>query len=178
MSSEIIYHQEVTRLPANANVHAEDLYFHLVQMGSSNCYECDHRRPGGNGRRSRSWNLISMGTRAQVLNTAILLAGDCEGGMLKLGSASASATPEQHIRKVRKLLANAESKDLRNGIAYKGHAVYITLKAKDPATNQDRFFDFVNPGEIREFLSAHADRLAEKVVVAWGMANISGPEMR
>lgn len=178
MSSEIIYHQMVTRLPAQPSANEQDLYFYMAQAGSSNCFEIDYRSPGKCGRRSRAWNLIAMGTRAQVLSTAIMLAGDCEGGMLKIGSASAYAAPEKLIRKVRKLLDEAQNTDLRYGISYKGEPVTLTLKVKDGATDKDRLLDSFRPPEMADFLAAHAERLAQKAFVAYAMANVHGPEMR
>lgn len=178
MSSEIIYHQTMTRLPSTVGGNQVDLYFHLIQIGSSNCFETDYRRPNRCGRRSRDWSLISCGTKAQVLNTAIHLSGDCEGGMLKLGNASAYASPETHIRKTRKLLAEAATLDLRQGIFFKGFSVGLSLKFKDEKTKEEKIFNFENPDEVNAFLLAHADRLDKKVNVAWSMANVRGPEMR
>lgn len=179
MSSEIIYHQTMARLPATPNGNPEDLYFHLVQIGSSNCFEIDHKRPNGNGRRSRSWKLISLGTRQQVMNTAIMLGGDCEGGMLKIGSASKGASPEQLIRKVRKLLQEADKTDIRlGGIAYKGYPIAVMLKSEDTASKERRYFDYGKPQEVKDFLAVYAQRLDSKVNVAWDMANVRGPELR
>lgn len=177
MSSEIIYHQTMARLPAQKGINEEDLFFHLVQMGSSNCFEYGTSRSGV-GRRSRSWNLISMGTRAQVLSTAIMISGGCEGGMLKLGSASKYASPEQHIRKTRRLLSEAEGHDLRDGIAYKGYPIRINLKARDTATNVEAFYGISHPCEFKEFLAAHAGPLAQRTLIAWSMAKVNGPELR
>jgi hypothetical protein len=177
MSSEIIYHQTMARLPAQKGINEQDLFFHLVQMGSSNCYEFGTSRSGV-GRRSRSWSLISMGSRAQVLSTAIMISGGCEGGMLKLGSASKCASPEQHIRKTRRLLAGAEGHDLRDGIAYKGDPIQINLLTRDTTANTDRFYAMCHPGEFREFLAAHAESLAQRTVIAWSMAKVSGPDLR
>ena len=178
MSSEIIYHQAITRLPADISTHAEDLYLHLVQQGSSNCYESDYRRPHGVGRRARAWGLMSMGTHRQVLNTAIYIAGDCEGGMLKLGSATAASSPEQHIRKARRLLLEASQLDLRDGIVYKGYPIRVTLKAWNRITDKDDFFEINHPGEFKEFLALHSDVFENEVVLASNMAKVQGPEMR
>jgi|JI10StandDraft_1071094.scaffolds.fasta_scaffold237374_2 hypothetical protein len=177
MSSEIIYHQKMARLPASPETHSEDLYFHMVQMGSSNCYEIDHRRPQGCGRRARSWTLLSMGTAQQVLNTAILFGGDCEGGMLKLGGMHAESSPEKHIRKTRKLLREASTTDLRNGMAYRGFDVRLTLKSKDEK-GDTVYYSASHSEELKRFLSLYSDRLAQRTVVAWGMADVRGPEMR
>lgn len=177
MSSEIIYHQMIARLPAQKGINEQDLFFHLVQMGSSNCYEFGTSRSRV-GRRSRSWSLISMGTRVQVLNTAIMVSGGCEGGMLSLGSASKCSSPEQHIRKTRRLLADAEAHDLRDGIAYKGYPIRINLKARDAATDTEEFYEVSHPFEFKEFLAAHAEQLAKRTLIAWNMAKVNGPEMR
>ena len=51
MSSDIIYHQVAVRIPAAHSGLQEDLFVHLQQVGSSNCYEVS--RNGRCGRRSR-----------------------------------------------------------------------------------------------------------------------------
>ena len=108
MSSEIIYHQTVMRLPKTVSAMPHDLYFWLWQIGSSNCYEVDHNRPGSVGRRARAWSMASFGRREQVMRTAVYFAGDCEGGMLKLRSATTGCDPETLIRSVRRMLGEAD----------------------------------------------------------------------
>jgi hypothetical protein len=56
-----------------------------------------HKRPGGVGRRARYWPLASFGTREQVMRTVVYFSGDCEGGILKLRSASTGYDPETLI---------------------------------------------------------------------------------
>lgn len=166
MSSDIIYHSVAARLPKERTGQAEDLFVWAWQIGASNCY--DHF-----GRRSRNWALASLGTREQVMRTAIYMAGDCAGGMLKLGSANGWATPETLIAKMRRKLQKAA-----NSVEppmFRGHqlAVRLVQRGQDGTVLREFSLD-----EIGSFLDAHPGFLAERVIVGWRYASVQGPDLR
>ena len=176
MSSEIIYHQTVMRMPAAASNLANDVYFWLWQIGSSNCYEVDYNRPGGIGRRSRSWQLASFGSREQVMRTAIYFSGDCEGGMLKLRSATAYCEPETLIRSMRRLLTLADREPMT--LAYKGRPLTFTLRSLQSGTGTTGIHKVYEPEDVSDFLADHPEWLGQRVTPASSYARVHGPDMR
>lgn len=179
MSSEIIYHQTCVRIPAEHAGTTEDLFVHAVQIGSSNCYEMG--RNGRDGRRSRSWQAIGFGTSADVLTWGIRSAGDTEGGMLKLGGASKWCTPEQYIRKVRSLLAEAATTDIRFGHTYKGEHVGIRIEwredTKPDAGKKVTGYDMSHSESVKAFWSRYVTEEGPKRT-AWNYFKVTGPELR
>lgn len=179
MSSEIIYHQTCVRIPAEHAGTTEDLFVHAVQIGSSNCYEIAAH--GKCGRRSRSWQVIGFGTSTDVLTWGIRAAGDTEGGMLKMGSASKWCTPEQYIRKVRSLLAEAATTDIRRGHTYKGEYVGIHIEwreATDPdAGKKVTGYDMHQPESVKAFWARYVAEEGSKRT-AWNYFKVTGPELR
>jgi hypothetical protein len=177
MSSEIIYHQTVMRMPKAVYGTPQDVYFWLWQIGSSNCYESDHKRPGGVGRRARSWQLASFGTRQQVMRTAIYFAGDCEGGMLKLRSASTGCDPETLIRSVRRLLAEADKTQLMDW-SYKGQLLRFTLRSRQNPQDSTSTEKAYSSDEFTAFFEDHPGWLQQQITNASRYARVHGPEMR
>lgn len=176
MSSHIIYHHTVMRLPQAASGMPVDIYFWLWQIGSSNCYEMDHSRPGGVGRRSRSWSMASFGCRDQVLRTAIYFAGDCEGSMLKYKSASSGCKPETLIRSVRQLLIEADKmRDMP--WAFKDQSLRFTLKSPtaSAASETEKRYSI---DEIGQFFADHPDWLSTRIANGSSFAKVYGPELR
>lgn len=178
MSSDIIYHQVAVRIPVAHTGLQEDLFVLMQQIGSSNCYEIG--RNGRNGRRARAWTAVSFGTGKQILSDGIQTAGHTEGGMLKMGSATDYATPERYIRKVRSLLSDAMSTDVRNGFRYQGHPVRLSLAYREPEVDGRRsktHYELNHPPSFAEFWARY---LAENghTKRAWNFFEVSGPEMR
>jgi hypothetical protein len=130
MSSTIIYHQIIGRIPKDHAGTSEDLFLLMAQMGCSNCYE--NGRNGRDGRRAREWSVVSFGTANQVMALGMKLSGDCEGGMLKMGSASKHSTPETYVRKLRTMLKDAQTTDLiEGGIRYQGLDVRAAISWRE-----------------------------------------------
>lgn len=171
MSSEIIYHQAIERLPTQCTGLHVDLYFWMWQIGSSNCYESDHQRPGGVGRRARSWKMASFGTREQVMRTAIWMAGDCEGGMLKLRSASTGIQPETLIRSVRKLLADADKTDGQKNRFGDG-GLHFSLRRPASGEIAEKTYE-----RVEDFFLDHPHWLSQKINYASSNARVSGPRL-
>jgi hypothetical protein len=177
MSSEIIYHQIAVRIPAEHAGSSEDLFVHMAQMGSSNCYECAPN--GSNGRRSRSWQPMAFGTAKDVLTWGIKCSGDMEGGMVKMGSASAYGPPEKYIRKVRSLLANAAKTDVRRDLFYKDEWVSLSISYRE--TDEGRAskktpYDIRDPESFKAFWTRYQAEGQGKQ--AWCFFEVRGPELR
>lgn len=118
MSSDIIYNQFFVKLPTSAEAVAtmervggfelqdhdrywmtlDPKFFWVMQAGSSNCYNQD-------GTRARSWSIPGMGS--SMVNRAIVMSTDIEGGMLLPNGRSSS--PESFIKNVRALVKQAIS---------------------------------------------------------------------
>ncbi len=105
MSYEIIYQYHVFKVDSSQAGDQEPRYVVAVEMGSNNCYV-------GN-KRSRSWNVLAVGTHIEVLRQVVRMASSCEGGMLKPGGKD--CTPEALISKFRRLLALATVDDNGDG---------------------------------------------------------------
>lgn len=98
MSSSIIYQYKVF-VERRADVdNGETKYILAIEAGASNCY---HRN-----RRSRSWQVMALGNHDEVMRQAVDWASSCESGMLKPGNKD--TTPELFIKKIRRLLTEAE----------------------------------------------------------------------
>ena len=178
MSSDIIYHQVAVRIPVAHTGLQEDLFVHLQQVGSSNCYEVG--RNGRNGRRAREWTAVSFGTAKQVLTEGIQTAGHTEGGMLKMGSATDYTTPERYIRKVRSLLSEAQATDIRKGLRYQGQPVSLSIAYREPEVDGRRrktHYELNHPPGFAAFWDRY---LAENghTKRAWNFFEVYGPEMR
>ncbi len=142
MSSTIIYQQIGACFPSAYTGLSEDLFAIFAQAGASNCFECGsgHRV----GRRSRSWQANAFGTAAQVMRSTIQFAGGCEGGGLKLHTATGHVTPEQYIVKARNLLKAAKAHDITaSPIAFKEGYVngHFFQNAGAPEATQVYFHD-------------------------------------
>jgi hypothetical protein len=122
MSSTIIYHAVGMTLPPDLTGLDEDIFLIAAQMGDSNCYEIS--RTGGNGRRSRSWSALHWGTADHIIEDAIRTGGGFEGGMIHLDHYRGYTSPEQYIRRCRRLLA--EARDRRGpSIQFKNGYVFV-----------------------------------------------------
>lgn len=177
MSSTIIYHQIGVCFPKAYTGLTEDLFAIFAQAGASNCYEYG-RTPGGCGRRSRSWQANAFGTAAQVMRSSIQFAGSCEGGMLKLGSASRGSTPEQYIVKARNLLKAARANDITaSPVPFKeGHVNgHFFLNAGTPEETQVYFHD--QAGMQALFQNEDFWKQVESKY-AFNYLKTSGPEIR
>lgn len=117
MSSTIIYHQLGLLFPKESTGRREDLFAIVAQAGASNCYEI-RRDTGGNGRRSREWTVLALGSELQVMQQSIRIAGGFEGGGLKMRHMGGDIRPEQYIRTARGLLQRATN-IMRGALPYK-----------------------------------------------------------
>lgn len=179
MSSEIVYHQACVRVPAEHAGSSEDLYVHLAQAGSSNCYEAG---PNGRcGRRARSWQAVAFGTALEVLTWGIRVAGSTEGGMLKMGSASKECTPEQYIRKVRSLIASAAQTDIRRGQFYRGQHLGVSIAWREPkesdADKRVTYYDIRETESVKAFWARYVSEVSDKRA-AWNFFEVTGPALR
>ncbi|MES2027114.1 MAG: hypothetical protein V4448_16305 [Pseudomonadota bacterium] len=178
MSSDIFYHETIVRIPASHGLTAEDLFLHLSQCGSNNCYE--YGRNGGPGRRSRSWQANAFGTEKQVLSLGIKLAGDTEGGMLKIGGATRWVKAESYIRRVRNLLKDAKSTNALLGHTYAGQRVGFSAFYRDYSTDaksDDVPYDYRDPTAFREFHGRY-NACEGFNKMAFHYFKVYGPEMR
>ncbi|MDI9688515.1 hypothetical protein [Burkholderia cenocepacia] len=80
---------------------SEDRFVIAVEGGDNNV------RNARTGRRARSWDACMVGTRNQVLQQAVHLAGACEGGSLQ--PRGRYCTPENYIRRIRRLVDRAKN---------------------------------------------------------------------
>lgn len=176
MSSTIIYHQIAVRIPADHAGSTEDLFVIMSQSGSSNCYE-----QGRGGRRSRQWTAQSFGTMKEVLEEGIRIAGHTEGGMLQMGSASTGATPEKFIRKVRSLLSEAITTDVRRAdLLYKGQRVALSIAYREPEVegrSNTTPYNIQDPVSFSAFWQRYQAENGGSQR-AWRFFEVSGPELR
>jgi hypothetical protein len=178
MSSDIIYHQTAVRIPVELSGLTEDLFIHLAQAGSSNCFEMG--KYGRCGRRSRSWQVVAFGTAREVLTEGIKWAGSTEGGGLKLGSASAWATPEKYIRKVRSVLKEAAGTDIRMPFYYQQQFVNVNVAIREPrvmgAEPEKTRFDIRHAEGFKAFMARYLkDADTHR---AHDFFEVQGPELR
>lgn len=175
MSSTIIYHAVGMTLPSSLTGLDQDTFLIAAQVGESNCYEIS--RGGGPGRRSRSWSALHWGTENCVIEDAIRLGGSFEGGWIHLDHYRGYASPEQYIRRCRRLLNEARGRRA-SSIQFKGECVYAVPLKRTPRPGSswamdDESFEWHDP-RTREMLSG---ALAEKPR-PYNLFRVSGPELR
>jgi hypothetical protein len=178
MSSDIIYHDTIVRIPA---IHAntkEDMFLHMWQIGSSNCYEIGSN--GRDGRRSRSWEAAAFGTEQQVLIRGIQIGGGVEGGCLKVGGFSRSSSPESYIRRVRNLLRKAKETNALLGCSFKGDSLGFSAFVREKTSDDKEIeipYNFREPESFTAFVERfNAERGFEQM--AHRYFRVYGPEMR
>lgn len=177
MSSTIIYHQLGVCFPKAYTGHSEDLFAILEQSGASNSYEIG-RGPNGCGRRTRDWSAAAFGTAEQVLLASIRSSGHCEGGMVKMRSASGYVTPEQYITKVRNLLKAAPANDITKGpILFKDGYVYGQFVLGRDTPDQ-KLVPIHDQAAIQELFRSEKFWDQVKTAYAWQYMKVSGPELR
>jgi hypothetical protein len=96
MSYRIEYQWALFRISPQETGLPEERFIVAIEGGDSNL------REPRTGRRARSWEVGMIGTSVQVLQRAVQVAAECEGGSLKLHDRD--CTPEAYIRRIRKLL--------------------------------------------------------------------------
>lgn len=101
MSYWIEYQAACFRLEAARLGSSEDRFVIATEAGSNNLTE---RSAGGRERRVREWSISMLGTRQQVLRSALRTAAACAGGNLQVRSTRVS--PETYYRRIKRLLAN------------------------------------------------------------------------
>lgn len=178
MSSTIFYHEVIFRVPASHAATSEDLFIHLCQAGSSNCYEFGSN--GGNGRRSRSWQVNAFGTEKQVLTQGIRVAGDVEGGMLKIGSATQWSKPETYIRRIRGLLKKAQTTNALEHCEYRGYSVSFSAFVHENIADSKAgktSYDWRDPEQFRTFY-ARFNAANGFLGMGYNYFSVYGPEMR
>ncbi len=177
MSSDIIYHESIVRIPASHGQTEEDLYLHMSQSGSSNCFEFG--KNGNDGRRSRSWQADAFGTEKQVLAASIRTSGYIEGHSLRIGGFSRKSTPEAYIRRVRNLLAKAKQTNVLQGHSYAGESLRFSTYFKNYAVEKPEreSYDFTSPEAFREFYQRYVSTEGSKLR-ADRFFDVYGPEMR
>jgi hypothetical protein len=179
MSSTIIYHETILRVPGAHAGSGEDLFIHLCHSGSSNCFE--YGKNGRDGRRSRGWDVYAFGTRKQVLAEGIRGAGHLEGGCLKLGSASKYSKPETYIRRVKRLLKEAQSTNALENCYFAGRHLSVQVRYREETkagiNNGVTAYALHDSASFSTFYERFkADRGFEKGGFKYFVAN--GPEMR
>lgn len=98
MSTHIIDHIVGLLIP-RTDENAERQYVIVHEGGDNNLINCDTNR------RARSWYVQAKGNEWQILQEACKWAGDCCGGMVKIGGRHTE--PESFIRRYRKAMENA-----------------------------------------------------------------------
>lgn len=126
MSYEIIYQTKVMTERHESVDGGETKFVYCIEAGSNNCYDSRNRR-------SRSWQVIALGSFDEVLRQMVKMSGSCEGGMLKPGGRD--ATPEAFIKRVRSLL-NKALKDGEAGPTGGWWAPSVRVDDADEATVQ------------------------------------------
>lgn len=175
MSSTIIYHAVGMTLPSTLTGLDQDTFLIVAQMGDSNCYEIS--RGGGPGRRSRSWSALHWGTEEGVIEDAIRLGAGFEGGSIQLDHYRGYSSPEQYIRRCRRLFTEARGRR-DSAIQFKGGCVYAvpqkrTRRPGSTWATDEETFEWHDP-RVREMLSV---ALVEKPR-AFNLFRVSGPELR
>lgn len=132
-----------------ANVPAR-LYVVLVEGGDSNVTTI---KRGADGRKrevlARRWLLAALGDHDDVMERVALYSGSTESGNTCMGTRGASGciSPEQYIRKYRRLLANATGG--WDGLMPLLHAK-VVLDGAEEALSQTPFFQaLADQGRIR-----------------------------
>ena len=178
MSSTIIYHETILRIPGAHAGSSEDLFIHLCQSGSSNCFE--YGKNGRDGRRSRSWDVYAFGTEKQVLAAGIRGAGYLEGGGLKLDSATKYSKPETYIRRVKRLLKEAHATNALEPCYFAGQYLSVHVRYREETkdgVNDVTTYDLHDSASFSTFYERFkADRGFEKGGFKYFVAH--GPEMR
>ncbi len=175
MSSTIIYHAVGMTLPSTLTGLDQDTYLIAAQTGDSRSYEIS--RGGGPGRRARSWSALHWGTEEGLIEDAIRVAGSFEGGMMHLDHYHGYASPEQYIRRCRRLLNEARGR--RDPvIQFKGGCVSAVPQKRTPRpgsswATDDVSLEWQDP-RVREMLSG---AMVEKPR-AFNLFRVSGPELR
>lgn len=105
MSYRLEYQWAAFFVPGAALGLSEDRFIIAAEGGDNNV------RHAKTGRRVRSWDACMVGTRTQVLQQAVYLAGSCEGGSLQ--PRGRYCTPENYIRRIRRLLDQATKEPAR-----------------------------------------------------------------
>lgn len=175
MSSTIIYHAVGMTLPSTLTGLDQDTFLIAAQTGDSNCYEIS--RGGGPGRRSRSWSALHWGTEQGVIEDAIRVAGSFEGGMMHLDHYHGYASPEQYIRRCRRLLNEARGRR-DSVIPFKGGCVYAAPQKRTPRPGST----FAMDEELFEWQDPRAREMLLGAMVAkprpYNLFRVSGPELR
>lgn len=178
MSSTIIFHETILRIPGAHAGSTDDLFVHLCQSGSSNCFE--YGKNGRDGRMARDWDVFSFGTEKQVLASGIRSAGYLEGGGLKLGSAIKYSKPETYIRRVKRLLKEAKLTNALTPSYYAGQFILFRLRFREEAVDGVKT---ATPYDLSD--SASFSTFYERFKVDSGFEKsgfryfeASGPEMR
>jgi hypothetical protein len=178
MSSTIIYHETILRIPGAHAGSSENLFIHLCQSGSSNCFE--NGQYGRVGRRSRSWEVYAFGTEKQVLAAGIRFAGHLEGGCLKLGSASKYSKPETYIKRVKRLLKEAQSTNALADCYFVGRHLSVLARYREETkdgVNDVTAYELHDSASFSTFYERFkADRGFEKTGFKYFAAY--GPDMR
>ena len=174
MSSTIIYHAVGMTLPSTLTGLDQDTFLIAAQMGDSRTYEVSG---SGRGRRERSWSALHWGTEEGVIEDAIRLGGNFEGGMIHLDHYRSHASPEQYIRRCRRLLNEARGRR-DSVIQFKGGCVYAVPQKRTPRPGStwamdEESFEWHDP-RVREMLSSAQ---VEKPR-AFNLFRVSGPELR
>lgn len=178
MSSTILFVETMVRIPAAHAGTIEDLFIHLCQAGSSNCFESG--RNGRDGRCARSWQVDAFGTAREVLTQCIKTAGYMEGGCIKVGGASGSATPEAYIRRSKRFLSEAKKTNLLQGHTVRNEPIRVGafIDTPDSAGKDSReYFELRDPGKCRAFCEGYQARKSENKR-AWHFFTVYGPELR
>ena len=125
MSSYIVDKIVAVKLPKAASDDYDDSFILCMLGGSSNCFDGS----GRNARRCRSWQAQAIGHAYEVIGEACKMAGECEGGMVKMAGSS-HTSPESFIKRCRTALAEAVPFDAQWDMAEVRVKLSLTLSRK------------------------------------------------
>jgi hypothetical protein len=176
MSTTILFVETMVRIPASHAGAAEDLFIHLTQCGSSNCFECGTN--GRYGRCARSWQVNAFGTERDVLTACIKTAGYTADHCIVVGGLSGRTTPEAYIRRSKRFLSVAKKTNLLHGHAVRNEHISVAAYIDTPdAAGKDKrsYFDLRRSDECKAFWEGFQAKSESNR--AWHFFNVSGPEL-
>lgn len=177
MSSTILFVETIVRIPAEHARAVEDLFIHMSQCGSSNCFEFG--RNGRDGRCARSWQVEAFGTEREVLTECIKTAGYMEGGDIKIGGRSGKTTPESYITRSKRFLSEAKKSNLLHGHTVRNERISVSAYIETPdETGKDvrQCFSLLDASECKAFYQGFQAFAGGRR--AWHFFNVYGPELR
>lgn len=173
MSCTIIYHMVPMILPPAVTGHSEPLVLIAAQMGCSRTYESGAR----NARRVRDWDALHFGTAEEVLADVIGLAGEFEGGIIKLDHGRGDVSPETYIGRGKRLIKKAAENDFSKGpVRFKEGTVYPRFVERKPDGSRGDEILWEDRDGVASFVARY--RAEEVKRSAHYYFRVRGPEVR